>query len=257
VLPVSWTPKTASDLIRVGSAADGGYVVAQSSVSATSYLVSMGLSDDWSFEEAFADEARCSVIVYDPSVTGAFWARNYLSRIRRLGGIRDLLPPSAYALRYLAYRRFFDGVRATHIRSGIGYDDDFTGSVSLQTAMDGILGDRCFLKVDIEGSEYRILQAIADLQQRFSGIVIEFHDVDLHRARIDSFVRELDRQTLINVHPNNGGRVDPTGDPLLLEMSWVRSDLFEPDVTGRCGDIARRLNRKNVPSYPDLELTFG
>ncbi|HON62033.1 MAG TPA: hypothetical protein PK314_09185, partial [Deltaproteobacteria bacterium] len=40
-------------LIRLGNNKDGGYVVPEPQVYSSSYLISLGISDDWSFEQAF------------------------------------------------------------------------------------------------------------------------------------------------------------------------------------------------------------
>ena len=48
-----------------------------------------------------------------------------------------------------------------------------------------------FLKIDIEGSEYRILDSILENQNRISGIAIEFHDCDLHLDKIKRFIDKL------------------------------------------------------------------
>ena len=48
--------------------------------------------------------------------------------------------------------------------------------------------EKIFLKIDIEGSEYRILDQIIAQQNLLTGMVIEFHDCDLHYRRIEKFI---------------------------------------------------------------------
>jgi hypothetical protein len=45
------TPIVVDDLIRIGADHDGGYVIPKFLVSATDTLISMGVNEDWSFDE--------------------------------------------------------------------------------------------------------------------------------------------------------------------------------------------------------------
>ena len=45
-----------------------------------------------------------------------------------------------------------------------------------------------FFKIDIEGSEYRLLEELKEFQDIISGLVIEFHDIDLHIEKINNFI---------------------------------------------------------------------
>src|SRR6187549_1996985 len=100
MLPTSWKPLPV-ELIRLGNPNEGGYLVSPQAVRKADFLLSMGLSDDWGFEEDFRAINPVPVICFDHTVTARFWVRNalgYLSRRQPLG-----------AFRYLAYRRFFQG----------------------------------------------------------------------------------------------------------------------------------------------------
>ena len=47
------------------------------------------------------------------------------------------------------------------------------------------------LKIDIEGSEYRLLDEIISNQNFLSGLIIEFHDVDLNLNKINEFIENF------------------------------------------------------------------
>jgi hypothetical protein len=245
MLPASWKPVPASGLIRLGAQEDGGYVLSARAVAASGLLLSMGLNDDWRFEQAFREMTGARIICFDHSVTGRFWARYTLSGLvqLRLG----------QAVRYLAYRRFFARQGIEHRRLKIGYDAP--GGVSLATLLREAKEDSIFLKIDIEGSEYRILGDIVANARRFTAIVMEFHDVDLHRGRIASFLESLRGFTIVALHANNIGGADPAGDPIVMEISLIRDDLVDPaDGPGR--DPGPAL-LPNDPSLPDIELNFA
>ncbi len=51
MLPKEFKPKGLFDLVRVGKDNDGGYLICKKSLKETEYLLSFGISDDFSFEE--------------------------------------------------------------------------------------------------------------------------------------------------------------------------------------------------------------
>jgi hypothetical protein len=228
--------------VRLGAAHDGGYPVTPAAVERSDTLVSMGLNDDWRFERDFHRWSAPRIICFDHTVTSRFWAKYLLFALMRvnLRRVRTVID----------YRRFFARPGISHRRLMIGYDGP--GSVSLKTILRELDSDNIFLKCDIEGGEYRILDDIVANQHRFTAIVAEFHDVDLQRSRIDSFIRRLTDFTLVRTHPNNFGGTDPAGDPLVLEFTFTRSDL----MSGTDDGSQRVVERRNNPAASDIELAF-
>jgi hypothetical protein len=244
MLPSSWKPtEHPGPLVRLGAANDGGYPVSPRSVERTEVLLSMGLNDDWRFEEDFRRRRpNVRILCFDHSVTGRFWAKYTLFALMKMNLGR--------ARKVLGYRRFFRQAGVEHRRLMIGYDGP--GSVSLKTILAETDSDAIFLKCDIEGGEYRILDDVVANQHRFTAIAIEFHDLDLQRPRIDRFIRGLDRFAIVRVHANNFGGVDPSGDPLVIEMTLTRSDLID-----RADPAAPAVaETPNNPAAPNIELAF-
>jgi hypothetical protein len=56
-------PRYSFDLIRIGRNNDGGYLVGRNSLESSRYLISLGISADWSFEEDFLKKNKSNVIV--------------------------------------------------------------------------------------------------------------------------------------------------------------------------------------------------
>ena len=56
--------------------------------------------------------------------------------------------------------------------------------------------------MDIEGSEYRVLNDLIKIKKKLIGLAIEFHDVDLNIEKILSFNKKIGLK-LVNVHANN------------------------------------------------------
>ena len=106
--------------------------------------------------------------------------------------------------------------------------------------------------MDIEGSEYRVLGDLLKHSSSISGLVAEFHDVDLHREKILDFMKEFPL-TLVHIHSNNCGQLaDSAGDPITLEMTFSASPIeIAPQPS-----IPHPLDQKNCPNEKDLPLGF-
>lgn len=241
MLPLSWRPVPAGNLVRLGAQHDGGYVVSTRAVAASRLLLSMGLNDDWRFERAFREMGGARIICFDHSVTLRFWGLYTLKQAVRLR--------LGQAFRYLAYRSFFGSKDVQHRRLKIGYDGP--GGVSLATLLREEKEEGIFLKVDIEGSEYRILDDIVANRHRFTGIVMELHDVDLHRGRVERFLAGLKGFTIVDLHANNYGGRDGDGDPLVLEVSLIRDEFVDKD------GASRPDRAPNDPTQPDIVIEFA
>jgi hypothetical protein len=234
MLPHSWKPVPHS-VVRLGSPNDGGYLVSPLAVEQADVLLSMGLSDDWAFEEQFRELNPVPVVCLDHTVTPRFWIKRALA-----SGLRGVA-------RFLAYRRFFRGT-VEHRRVCVGYDG--AGSVSLPSLLAEMPNDAIFLKCDIEGAEYRLLSDIAAHAHRFTGIAIELHDIDLHRDRISRFLASMPDFRVVALHPNNCAGTDGAGDPLVVELTLTRHDLAGPRT------LAAEHGQPNDPERPDIELRF-
>ena len=164
---------------------------------------------------------------------------------------------STWRLRRSYRRLFLTSSSATHRRIRIG--TEFTGpghctlTDLLDTGPDGALGS-VLLKIDIEGGEYRLLPEILALEDRIAALIIEFHDVDLHRERITTFLGSLRRLGVCWVHANNSGGLDQDGDPVVLEMTLVGPENRGGDA--RESRESARLSVPNDPRYPDPAVRF-
>ncbi|MBM3095371.1 hypothetical protein GFB56_32120 [Ensifer sp. T173] len=243
MLPAPWKPIESGGLIRLGSARDGGYVVPKRAVLASKRLISMGLNDDWQFEKEFRQFAGVGIVCFDHSVTWKFWLRYYVEQVLRLRWGR--------LARYLDYRWFFSRPGVEHQPIRIGYDQP--GEVSVKGLLKEFSEDNIFLKIDIEGSEYRILDDIVKYSDRFTSVVIELHDIDIHEDRIRRFVEGMSNFSIVFLHPNNFGGTDDQGDPLVIEMCLVRNDLLDPAAPGE----TRPELPANTSRLPDIELRFA
>ena len=244
-LPNGFEPRECPDLVRLGRDNDGGYLASLNDVKASDFLLSMGVNHDWSFEVDFARHTDCNIHAYDASVG---FRTLFTSAVKAIVTFR--LCAAYQRLRNLVhYLIFFQGQR-THIRKFIGFDvKDY--SLSLAEAIARAGSDKIFVKMDIEGWEYRTLDDLVDCVDFLKGAIIEFHDVDLHLDKIIEFIEKFDIE-LAHVHANNFATVSPEGIPLVLELTFSR----HVSANRTSSSFPHSLDMPNCISLHEIEIGF-
>lgn len=252
VLPGYLRPIDGVDCVRIGPSGDGGYVLPREALKRTDWLISLGLGADWRFEEEFRSRSGAPVTAYDHTVTTKFWARRTVGRmlrpLRRRRIVDDLRHnPSGT---YLRYRRFFRGGECEHRRVEVG--DGARGTVSAEEILADCPGSAIWVKMDIEGAEWKTLAHWVAGSHRLAGMVVEFHDVARHADELRRFVAELPDFAVVNTSVNNVGGVMPDATPVLVELTLVRADLITSDPARP----RRDLNAPNSSLHPTIDLRF-
>jgi hypothetical protein len=243
-LPNFFSYRAAKDLIRVGREGDGGYLISQADIEKTDFLLGLGIKDDWSFEQQFTSLNKVPVLAYDGSISQAVFLKQLIK-----SGLRLYNPKRfAHQLRvYFSYRRFFSGPNK-HIEKFVGLNTIDERYCSLESILESVKSENIFLKIDIEGAEYRLFETILSQQHRFTGLAIELHHCDLHLPAIESFISRLSLK-LVHIHANNNGPVRSDDRlPLVLELSFsAHSKQQEPAKLPH--PLDRPCNRKKSEIY--------
>ena len=78
-------PFDEKDLIRLGNNYDGGYIISKKSLEKDNFLLSFGMSSDWSFEEDFIKENKLNKIhIYDHTVDLNFFLIRLYKSFKRI-----------------------------------------------------------------------------------------------------------------------------------------------------------------------------
>ena len=80
-----------------------------------------------------------------------------------------------------------------------------------------------------------------------SGLIIEFHDIDLHEKKILNFINAFELK-LTHIHANNFAIPDKNGNPTVIELTFER----EPEKISSDLEIPNKLDRKNNPLKKDF-----
>mgnify|MGYP000847658272 CR=1 FL=1 len=257
MLPKIFKPKNEYDLIRLGKNNDGGYLIEKDSLTIAKSLISFGLSYDWSFEKHFYKIKKCPIHCYDPTVKYSgikkFSRKNIINlfKIKNLFNKNFLKTNIKNIFLYNDYKKFFSN-EVCHYESSIGIGRN---KVNFPEIIDRIKLHPVFLKIDIEGSEYRILDDIIKYQDKISGLVIEFHNVDLHKDIISNFISSFNL-SLCHIHGQNTlgtNYLDSNNDPIQVEMTFSKTK----NVLSDNPNIPHQLDQPADVRFQDVKLNFA
>jgi len=266
MLPNNFLPKKKYDLIRLGSANDGGYLVEKKSIDQAKTLLSFGISNDWNFESDFYRHNRVTIEAFDPTIPFTALLKIATLNLAKVSFIYSTLlfgkkwdaPYRHYQFNQLkqsikailSYHCFFRKDKKLH---PIAVGDDGKNSISLEKIVDNYkVSSPVFVKCDIEGDEYKILDALIEKANQTTGCVIEFHEVDLHLHQIEDFIEKYPLD-LVHIHPNNCGETDKNGNPAVLELSFSKDAV--PIGENSC--LPHDSDSPNALFKADIPLTFS
>lgn len=215
--------------VRLGSNADGGYVLPSSSRS-TNTVLSIGVGEEVSFDNELA-ALGARIIQFDHTIERS---------------------PSQHP-------------NIEFIRKGWGATDggEFVSLSSMVQMIDWPQARHPILKFDTEGAEWDCLStASSEDLDCFEVLTGEFHDFHnlVNRPHFDRvlavFAKLCTTHRVIHMHANNAGGMVMLGGipfPRLLELTFMRQR--SASFHGHSSEpIPGPLDRPNVPQLPDLYL---
>jgi hypothetical protein len=273
-------PKFLNDMIRVGAAFDGGYLINERAIRSSKCLLSFGVNDDWSFEADFLNRVPdLMVLCLDYSVSKQVFLKEILNSLKEiLSGkfLSQLLSFDAKAvrerlllLRYwtmllFRFSLFFGKDNVRFCSKGISNEKsgDF---ITLEDVFhmlppEILSGNSVFIKMDIEQSEFQVLPDLLRFQEYVNGVAVEFHDLD---ALWPSFVEIMDKLKvnfeITHIHGNNyAGLIPNSMTPRVLEITFLKKNLIQEKEPARQGLSypILELDRPNNRLEDDLPLKF-
>ena len=227
-LPKSLRPIHKDDLIRVGSINDGGYVLTNEMIHKTKFLLSFGLDYDWTFEKDFQERTneQIKIHVYDHTVN----PRSF-KRYTRRAILRTILRPISIEnwkniFKSVSYTKFFDGTNNIHFQEKVWWSND-NHSLTIDKILERVDEENIFLKMDIEGSEYLVINKILENYQKIVGMAIEFHHIDiLSETWLDVIEKIKDKFNIVHIHGNNFADIGPQKIPSILEITFENKTIM-------------------------------
>lgn len=246
VLPLSLEPGSYQDLVEIGNGGDGTYYLKPQDLEAN-IVLSLGLSDEWSFELFFLEKGY-SVVAVDGSVG----TREFIKRfIFALVGfkLKIAYQRAQTLIRYFLLCKFDNFI---HLRKFVG----LSTKVHFVT-LDELIrqytneNDQIILKCDIEGHEYRILNDIIKYRDRISTFAVEFHDADLHMETIRQFHTDSG-YNIAFLQANNAGEIGENGYPTLLEVTFTK----QIREAGNISKPSLQFNKCNAKNRPLISINY-
>lgn len=250
MLPNKFKPDGLYKLIRVGKDNDGGYLVCENSVMNSNTLISFGISDDFTFEEHFQKIRNVNIFAYDPTVNLNFFLKKFLHSLIKL----KLILFFNQFLNWINFKKFFNKSKNKLFLKKIGKGGDaFHDYISIENIINtNDINQKIFFKIDIEGSEYRILNDLIKFMDRIEGLTIEFHDVDINIDKVLNFINKFNLK-LIHIHANNWSTHGLNDIPSSIELSFSKKPiLLNNNIT-----FPHNLDQKNNPDADEIDLVFS
>ena len=237
-------PYENKNIIRLGNDYDGGYLVDKESVLETEILISIGISYDWTFEKDFFKLNSCKISSYDGTVGKNFFYEKIKKRMKNILNKKSgayLIKTIWWIILPFRFFIFFNNFRLVNRKKHYemfvyennkkldidyfvhknGYSPKF---IRFCKIIEKIPSDKkIFLKIDIEGDEYSLLDSLIRYQDRFTSLVIEFHNLDKNNYQIlEEFIQKFNL-TLSHTHINIAGGFNDDGMPKVIELTFVKN----------------------------------
>lgn len=247
-------PFNYDNLIRRGSTNDGGYLL-PSDISAQ-FLISLGLGDNWKFElDLIKNKQVNKFIVFDHTVTLLNLLKILIKRKRKL---KAFIYRAVVLIRYF---RDFTFLRKPHIKKKItkyGSMENFR-EISLSEIFKEFIVDpksTVILKIDIEGSEFDIVEQIIEFSSQTLVLIIEFHEILKQKDKFKSSLELIKSKfSLIHTHVNNYGEIDEFSIPDVCEFTFINHNMHSEN--GKVSRLPRvGIDSPSTPGRPDWEINF-
>ena len=245
-----------SNLVRVGPKTDGGYIIDKRILKKSKILITCGLNDDWEFEREYKKKnQKTQIIAYDHTVNKRFWLSRFTKDIISLLLLKKLkITKILDVFKYIDYLLFFRN-NNKHFEKKIVFKKRNNNEITIPYILANY--NEIFLKVDIEGDEYKILNDIKRYSTKIVFLIIEFHDIDKNIKKIRNFINKLDLK-IIHIHGNNYGGIDKNNNPKVIELSLLNSKKIKlKKILSKRKYPINNLDYKNFKRRSDIEIKFN
>jgi hypothetical protein len=245
-LPKVFKYNECEELIRIGGEGDGGYLIAQSDLNQSDALLSFGIDVDWKFEIDFFKNKELPIYAYDASTNFPLFIKRAIGALLRY----DLKIFFFFIFGYFKFKKFFIG-KKKFIPNFVGLKGN-KNHLSLHEVISEKDYSNYFIKMDIEGSEFRCLDDLIKYQDKITGLVIEFHDIDLHLNKIEEFISKFHLK-IVHIHINNWTLVGKNDLPLLIEVTFSKNG----KTNNNFANHPHTLDSPNSTKLPDFVVSFN
>ena len=221
-------PYRIGEMVRVGDKEDGGYVIPNHFRDSRLTLISIGLGDNWSFENQGKGIFFDKFISVDHTVS----ISSILIRLlKRIASMKISLSTTFYFLKLLKnYLNTFILKRNTHVRKKLvsASTKEMKNEITLDECFSMTDGTKIILKIDIEGDEYKIVEDVCRHSEKIDLLIIEFHHTEKMQIEFSNSISMLKEFFhLVHTHGNNFDLVADNGIPNVVELTFMNRNVLK------------------------------
>ena len=249
------------NFIRLGKSNDGGYNIPKKALKEAEILFSFGLDDDWSFEQDFKNKTNAKIICFDNSVNKKFWLKRFLKDIFYFSFKKNIVEQLKRFFTFFKYQNFVKQENVFHIKKHINSSniklsfEEQENFTNFENILKEWKNKSFFLKMDIEGNEYGVLDDIIQNKKNMLGMVIEFHSCDLMSDKIKKFIEEINLE-LVHIHVNNYCSITKNDFPTVLELTFSSKNYNSKRNSNEFNFPDQYMDQPNDKYKEDKKLIF-
>ena len=208
---------TKATAFRFGSIDDGGYFISPKNVFEADILLSGGISSNTEFEyDMFRYNKNLQIVMVDPTVSKMKLLTK--SVIRIFFGKKEKL---RYCVNTLVFIMMLRSGRVWHIKKWLSSKTGIFDCINEKKL--NFENKKILLKLDIEGSEYDLLEEIVNHIHFFNCMIFEFHNLDERHPEFYDFLKKCSIHfDIIYLEVNPSGGFSKSGQPKVVELSLER-----------------------------------
>lgn len=195
----------------------GGFFLYPNTINESSVIYSIGIGEDISFDNEIIDDFGCKVFAFDPTPKSVKW-------VERFALNKNFIFKNIGIANQKGKKEFFLPKHKNHVSGSIHKIKTIDASDSIELNFDTLPNIMKLnghnkidvLKMDIEGSEYEVIEDIKNFSLNINQILVEFHP---------HFERDGKKKTIhaIKTLQNMGFRCFGRSTSL-LEYSFIKLD---------------------------------
>jgi hypothetical protein len=252
-----------TDLLRIGKNKYVGYIFPKNELEKIDLIISLGMGfeyENWSFEQEYLKKNKnIKVKFYDHTVS----IKNYISSIFRISRrviklrykFKDLTEILKHFYQYLI---LISNNKIFHILYKICKKSNQKNEIDVEEIFSKIESNQVLLKVDIEGSEYEIIDQIISFSDKISSLIIEFHQIDEFENNFKDKIEKLKSKfEIIHIHGNNNTGILPSNLPQTIELTFLNKKNYKGLKNEFVYDFPiDEIDFPNNPNFKDIYFSF-
>tara|TARA_B100000963_G_C22592633_1_gene656275 strand:- start:550 stop:1359 length:810 start_codon:yes stop_codon:yes gene_type:complete len=254
-------PNKTSNLYRLGIEKDGGYILDQEFLKKSKFLISFGMAEEYSFEKDFLNlNNENKLVIFDFSINHFHYFKEILKNFRRIIKLKRTLNDLLKCLKnYLNFLNFINKKNVKFYSKKISSVNNEGNNITIKKIFENLSEKdkrNITFKIDIEGSEYEIIDKILSYEKNIDQLIIEFHDTHIKKFEFFNNIKKLQKYFHVtHIHANNYRDYNQDGFPINVEVSFFNKSLKGSTVKNYDYPI-NNLDFPNNPDYQDLKFSF-